>query len=167
MIRRITADDADVWWQLRLRAVTEEPHAFITSASEERERGPEDFCTRLAEGAPHGDFVLGAWDDEVLVGTTGVFRTMRPKVDHRAFIWGMYVAPEARGRGWGRRLLDTAVAGAHAIDGVEWLGLSVTASNTSALVLYLSSGFTIWGTEPDALRVDGVRLDEHHLVYRG
>ena len=48
--------------------------------------------------------VLGAFEPQ-LVGLAGCFRMEGRKNAHKTLIWGMYVAPEARGLGTGRALL--------------------------------------------------------------
>ena len=52
--------------------------------------------------------------------------------------------------------------------GLEHVLLSVTSENAAALALYRSLGFEAWGTEPAAMKVDGVDYDEiSHVVAVG
>lgn len=41
---------------------------------------------------------------------------------------------------------------------------SGTASAPAALRLYERAGFKIWGTEPEALSYDGLKVAEHHMA---
>jgi ribosomal protein S18 acetylase RimI-like enzyme len=77
-----------------------------------------------------------------------------------AFIRGMYVAPDARGKGLGRHLLNSALKHASSWYGVEQVKLSVTAGNESAVHLYQSVGFVEVGRVPRALRLGREYLDE-------
>jgi RimJ/RimL family protein N-acetyltransferase len=53
---------------------------------------------------------------------------------------------------------------ARELPGLEHMLLSVTSENAAALALYRGLGFTAWGTEPAALKVDGVDYDEIHMM---
>jgi len=158
--RVLTAADAAAWRAIRLRALREHPEAFLVSVEEE-ERRPE-----RATWADPEDAILGAFDGAAIVGTVGFARERFAKTRHKAVIWGVYVAPEARGRGVGRRLLDGAVARISGWPAIEQVCLSVSASSAAARALYAAAGFVTWGVEPQAMLVDGRRNDEEHMVLR-
>jgi ribosomal protein S18 acetylase RimI-like enzyme len=94
----------------------------------------------------------------------GCFRHEGTKRRHKALVWGMYVAPEARGRGIGRALLAGVIAQARAWPGVEQLQLGVMTENAAARALYRSVGFEVFGVERRSLRVGTRDLDEEHMV---
>lgn len=56
------------------------------------------------------------------------------------FIDDVYLIPEARGRGWGRQVIDFAVAEAARL-GIRTLHLEVELNNDRAHALYQSAGF--------------------------
>ena len=60
--------------------------------------------------------------------------------------------------------VDAAVTHAGTLAGVTHVNLSVSESAPGAQRLYESAGFAVWGTEPDAMCVDGRLLAERHLV---
>jgi len=72
----------------------------------------------------------------------------------------MYVAPHARRRGIGGRLLRHVLACAASDPRLRRVNLGVHAANTAARSLYESMGFVAWGTEPAAAWVDGQAQDE-------
>ncbi len=111
------------------------------------------------------NYVLGAFIEADLVGTARFVRETGRKVQHRGGIFGMYVTPEARGRGVGRALLEKIFAGARQLEGLEQLHLSVTEQNAAAKALYLSCGFEVYATEPRALKISSRYLDELHLMH--
>jgi len=163
MIRQVDAADMAEWKALRERSVREHPDAFYTSDAEERAMTIDDTLKRNADNAANGGCILGAWVDGVLVGTAGLYRENREKGRHKAYLWGMYVAPDARGTGLGRALVEGILERARAIDGVSLVQLSVVTTQTVPLELYKSVGFVQWGLERDAMRVDGQRMDEAHM----
>lgn len=161
-IRRLDADDAEAWQRLRLSALEDHPDAFLSSVAEERSLPMEEVARRMSR-PDEVAFLVGAFDGDELVGTAGCFRSPKAKSRHTATVWGMYVAPGARGRGLGRALLDAVVARARAVEGLERLTLSVNDHNAGVRRLYEEAGFVCWGLEPDAFRVGGAPVVEAHL----
>ena len=155
--------DAADFQELRLRGLAECPTAFASSLAEEGDAGPAAIAQRLAP-APDGA-VLGAFDVATLAGVVGVKREHHAKLAHKAFLWGMYVAPEHRRRRVGRLLVDAALAQAYAMPGVARVNLGVNAANAAAIALYEGAGFTRFGLERDFMRVDGAPQDELHMVH--
>lgn len=152
-IRSLTEADADTFRALRLRALRDHPEAFGASYEEEVDQPIERTVERL-RASSSGSFVLGAFLGDALVGSVGLNRPARPKTQHRGTIWGMYVCPEASGRGIGRALLHEAIVRARAITGLEELTLGVTVGNERARRLYLAAGFVPYAIEPRLFKID-------------
>jgi RimJ/RimL family protein N-acetyltransferase len=165
VIRPLDAADAEAFQALRLRGLRESPEAFGSTYEEEAGVPVGEVAARLARGAEGEDVVFGAFDDGGgLVGVAGLRRDSHGKARHRAHVWGMYVAPEARGRGMGRALLESLIAHARTLVGVERLTLSVVPDNQAARSLYLRLGFVPYGLEPHAYSLDGEYWDSEHMT---
>jgi ribosomal protein S18 acetylase RimI-like enzyme len=163
-IRRLSSADAAAFQALRLRGLRENPEAFGSTYAEERDRPLDAVAERLGRDA-ESSFVLGAAlaSDGPLVGLTGCYRESSRKRRHVAIIWGMFVAPEARGRGIGGALLDAAIAVAAEWPGVEQITLTVVTEKAAARALYASRGFISFGMEPRALRDESRHYDMEYL----
>ena len=162
-VRRLQPADATHFQALRLRGLIECPTAFASSHEEECTMPEEVIAQRLAHAPARA--VFGAFD-AVLAGIVGLQREAHLKLAHKGFIWGMYVAPEYRQRGVGRKLIDAALAHAYSLPGIVSVNLSVNAANPAAIALYEAAGFARYGVERDFMRVDGVPQDEIHMVHR-
>jgi ribosomal protein S18 acetylase RimI-like enzyme len=156
VIRRLAVEDLVDYKQLREQMLAAHPEAFSSDASEARSRTPESYRSRLGlERAEGGEFTLGAWADDALVGAISCERELRIKVRHIGHIVGMMVRDAYQGKGVGRALLDECVAEARRASGLEMLVLQVTAGNQSAARLYENAGFVRYGHLPNAICVAG------------
>ncbi len=165
LIRLLTEDDTEALWNLRLRALQDNPEAFGSTYEETLQRGKESFRQRLRQ--PHAEtFFIGAFEEESLMGMVGFFRESGTKDQHKGYIISMYTAPEQRGRGIGKALLAEAIAQARKIPGVDQLLLAVVTTNTAARQLYRSLGFEVYGLEPRALKYGDQYWDEELMILR-
>lgn len=163
-IRRLSSADAAAFQRVRLRGLAESPAAFASSHAEEAGTAQEVVAQRLA---PRDDSaVFGAFDGGQLIGLIGIRRESMAKLRHKAALWGMYVAPEARRTGAGRALVAQALAFARDELGVRQVNLGVNSANHAAIALYRAAGFEIYGTERASLMIDGQAVDEHHMACR-
>lgn len=163
-IRRLGVADVEAFQALRLSALQANPADFGSSYEEERDRQRHQVASFLAGSDER--VLLGAHVGHRLVGMVGVGREQGVKYRHKGFIRSVYVAPESRGAGIGRALLNEAISVA-AGWGVHQLTLGVTVGNVAALALYRQAGFVEYGREPRALVVEGRYHDEILMVRLG
>jgi RimJ/RimL family protein N-acetyltransferase len=151
-VRRLTPADATAYRALSLRGFAIAPDAF-TSTVAEREAQPLSVWEQRLSAAPDApDEVHGAFVDGTLVGCAGLLTETRTKTRHKATLVGMFVAPEAEGRGLGLALVQAVLAAARARPGLRVVTLTVTDGNARAEALYARCGFVRFGVEPLAIR---------------
>ncbi len=159
-IRPIRAADGEPWRTLRLQALKEAPASFSASYEEAVQADPAAFIRRIpAEGGP--DVLFGLFLAGGLEGAAGFAVQDGLKRKHKGLLWGVYVSPLARGRGFARAMVQRVID--HARRHVALLQTCVTVGNDPARRIYLELGFQPYGLEPAALRVDGVDLDDELL----
>jgi ribosomal protein S18 acetylase RimI-like enzyme len=164
-IRYLTADDAAEWLRLRLEALQGDPEAFSASFEEYESLSLQEVRKRLGLEVQDA-FVVGAFEDGRLQGCSGFYRDKGLKTRHKGHIWGVYVTPERRGTGVGKKMLQMLLARGAAMDGIQQILLSVAATQVAALRLYRSVGFTSFGCEPRALKIGERFIDEEYMVLR-
>jgi RimJ/RimL family protein N-acetyltransferase len=162
-IRALTSTDAPAFVALRLRGLRECPEAFASSYEEECATSLAEIERRLQPKVDSA--VFGAFHDAELCGLVGLQRETMTKLAHKAFIWGMYVAPEMRMQGTGSRIIGHALHYAATVLGTRQVNLGVNTKNTAAVALYKKLGFVEYGCERGFLLVGGVLHDEYQMVY--
>ena len=140
-VRPLTPDDASAYRALRLAGIAELPAAFSTTHAVESGMPLAQIARRL-RATPH-QIIFGAFDREQLIAIAGLRREPIAVVHDKASLWGVYVAPQARGHGAGRQLVQAAIAHACAIPELARVRLAVAQHNHVALSLYLGCGFTL------------------------
>jgi len=163
LVRKLTENDLDAFWDLRLRALKDDPEAFGSTYEETVASGKESMLQRMGVGQDDNIFSLGAFED-TLIGMVGFGRGEGLKERHTGFVFGMYVVPERRGQGAGKALVQALIAQARQLEGLEQLTLAVVTTNQAAVRLYLSLGFEVYGTAPRALKQNSTYWDEHLMA---
>ncbi|AWN23508.1 GNAT family N-acetyltransferase [Deinococcus irradiatisoli] len=164
LIRLLEPHDAPAYRKLRLRALTEDPAAFLSDAEGYAAVTVADEAERLKPSDQR--LTLGAFVGGEVVGMAGLFRHTRAKQAHRGEVVGFYVAPEQRGQGVAQALLKQLIMQARTLTGLELLGLGVSETQLAAQQVYHKLGFEVWGVQPDALRLGEQVLAELHMQLR-
>ena len=139
-VRRLRPDEHALLRDLRLRALRDAPLAFGSTLAREQAYEAEKW-ERWAADAARGDrqavFVV-----EPAAGlANGVLDADEPDLAH---LFAMWIAPQARGTGAGRALVEAVVAWATE-RGATRLTTSVTEGNDAGAALYRATGFADTG----------------------
>lgn len=153
-IRRIGHDDWALLRDVRLRALADCPDAFAATLEQARAQPEAVWRERAASPGP----TMVAIEDGRGVAMGGVFV---PADGAAAYVWGMWTAPEARGRGYAAAILRELLAWCRE-RGLE-LRLHVTEGNDIARNFHVAHGFRSTGAweplrEGATLRVEELAL---------
>ncbi|WP_173917052.1 GNAT family N-acetyltransferase [Halobacillus sp. Marseille-Q1614] len=161
--RILTGKDAKAYRELRLEALLNSPDAFITTYEQEKQRpNPiESTANRLVGSQAK---TIGCFADERLVGNATLLFESHPKYKHKASIVGVYVTPSHRRNKVAQLLIEECIKTAKARE-IKVLQLAVVTDNQPALLLYKSTGFSIYGTEHRAVKIADRYMDEHWMEY--
>ena len=162
-LRVLTPADTESYRALRLEALTLEPAAFGSSA-EDFENEPLESIGKRLQTIDFGNFTLGAFEGEQLVGIVTFFVEPRAKLEHKGYVFGMYVTPSARGKGIARKLLEALIARVKTYPRIKKLMLSVMTTQLEAKRLYASLGFETYALERAALKLGENYIDSEDMV---
>lgn len=139
VIRPFAPHEWPTYKDLRLHALAESPEAFGSTLAAEQGRADAEWASRLARAAESGsDLPLVALLDGEPIGLAwGRIEKTNPDV---AALYQMWVAPDQRGVGAGRMLLEAVIAWARDC-GASFLELGVTVRESPAMHLYRDAGF--------------------------
>ena len=143
---------------VRLAMLQEAPDAFWFTYADEAAYDEADWRQRI-EGA----WLVQARDASGVLGSAGLGSHWEPERATTATLFGMYVAPEARGRGVGEALVRAVLEQARRFGKTEVV-LEVTSSNVVAEGLYARCGFVRTGAVHDHPRRPDLR--EIEMVHR-
>ena len=155
-LRVISGDDWAHFRAIRLRALADAPDSFGATLAEAAAQ-PDDVWRDRAEGP--GPLLL-AFSDDGPVAMGGLYAQ---EGSQQAFVWGMWVEPDARGRGLGARILRELLDWAQRLGDREVL-LHVTEGNDGARRLYEAHGFVSTGEwqplrDGSSVRVETMRRE--------
>jgi RimJ/RimL family protein N-acetyltransferase len=154
-IRRLTLADADIFFALRQRCMVEAFDYFRSSPADIEADGLADCLARLQ--SPHVR-IIGAFQQDRLVGIGGITRENRDKLRHKALLWGMFVVPDMAGKGVGEAIVRGLILQAQ--DFVQSLHLTLLDGNVRAQALYERCGFVVYGREPQSVMQPTGAVDE-------
>ena len=152
-VRQLTHSDLGSLREIRLEGLRLNPEAFGSTYESEQSAPVEKYAGWLATSQ-----IFGAFDGSHLVGIAAFGQFTGPKDSHKGWLRAMYVRPSHRRTGASRLLVQAVIDAARFR--VEQLHLTVVSTNTPAIRLYQSFGFTQYGLEPRSLKQNGVYYDE-------
>ena len=133
LVRATTTTDWQALREIRLQALRDAPDAFASTYAKEAAFGEDEWHRRATRD---GSFI--AFLPEVAPAGLGGGYLAAPEVVE---LIGMFVRPQARGRGVGEAIIDAVVGWARAQD-ASTVHLWVTETN-NARMLYERCGFTV------------------------
>lgn len=135
VIKKLTRADWQIFKELRLQMLIEEPHAFTTTYEQVSEYSETEWKNRTASDKAG---ILVIFVDDKPAGMNGFYyKDEKDKVT----IWGMFVKKEFRERGFGKKLMDAIEKEIRKDKAVKKINICVMTSQIPAWELYKKQGF--------------------------
>ena len=143
--RILESENLNQYRKIRFECLKNNAENFGTLYEEEIDSESLKFDKIISEN--NGiDFLLGAFENENLIGICGYIQEKRLKTRHIGEISQMYVKPEFSRKGIATQLIKLTLKKGFKNEYVEQIILGVVNSNKSALNLYNKIGFIQYGT---------------------
>jgi len=140
---------------LYMESIANSPQAFLWSKEEISSKEDSEWQDRIK------NMFFAITDDGKLVGMAGFYCEEKKKLAHIANIVRVYVSPEYRGKGIGKKLLLTVNENIKSKPEIKKIQLRVISTQTSACNLYKSVGFEKVGKQKMAVKVDDHFYDQY------
>lgn len=154
----LSSSEWRMYRDFRLRAIRESSQAFLDTEQETRAFPESKWKQRLADAAAGKSWQMFAKLQGKLVGMIGAFRNEENVQNNSATAVGLWVAPEERGNGVGRKLMETLFESLKK-KSIKTVRLSVNVEQKAAVSLYKRLGFQIV-EEKEAVMGDGKKHRE-------
>lgn len=152
-IRKLSPDDWQIYKDLRLQMLREEPQAYSQKYEDLIKRTDEEWKENTLTDT-RGELV--AFVDGKPAGMNG-YAYDNPNL---VFIWGMFIRKEYRGLGLGRMLMEEIEKEIRKDAEVKKIHVSVISSQITAWKLYEKLGYKEIKREKEKVNYDGVLYDE-------
>lgn len=140
VIRRMRGDDWEAFARMRLRALKIAPGVFHASFEDECKNAEADWRRTLSNPRRA---VFGLYSHHHLIGITGIekgdWSELQP--EHSAVLWGSWIEPEWRGKGFSNKLFEARLDWAESHPEIERLLVGVREDNTASIASVLRHGF--------------------------
>lgn len=140
-IRRIRIGESSLYRDLRLQALKEDPYAFSATYDSALERTEEMWraqADKSAVGSTQATFIV--FYDEDPIGLSAVYQDSL--IEEVMEIFQVWVSASARGKGLGKRLMDTVFEWANQ-NGYKRIIATISNTNQRALGFYSKCGFEV------------------------
>jgi ribosomal protein S18 acetylase RimI-like enzyme len=157
-LRKLNKDDLALYRALRMEAVTSDSRTLITTPEEEANKTDDDLLKTL-----NGQYVLGAFDGEMVLGMATLERHEGERRRHVAEVQWVFVCSNHRRRGIAKTLMEAIEVHAKSV-GIECIELHVVSDNVSAVGMYWLLGYEEFGTLPKAVKIEQSYWDGLYMV---
>jgi len=159
-IVKLNPEDWKKFRDLRLEALKEDSVAFGSSYEEKAEQSDEEWQQKLKNPK---NLVIAAFDNSQIIGMVCAYQEKGEKLKHIAYVWGVYLRKDYRGKGIGEKLMEALLDEIAKNKEIEKLNLNVNTSQQSAVKLYEKMGFQIVGTFHKEMKIDGKYFDDYAM----
>lgn len=156
-IRQLHAEDWDALARMRLRALKLAPGVFHGTLETESKQREEDWRRWLSKPQ---QAIFGLYHDNHLIGITGIEKGdwSESAPEHTAVLWGSWIEPEWRGKGYSKKLFEARLDWAGQRPEIERLLVGVREDNTASIASVLRNGFHLLRRQPEKWH-DGQNAD--------
>jgi RimJ/RimL family protein N-acetyltransferase len=154
MIKLIDEKNFIAYKKIRLEALLNFPNSFLSTYQQEFDLTDQEWVNKI-----NNNMIFGYFIDNQIVGIIGLNLETNPKINHTATIFGMYLNPAYQGKNIASELLNHVkkIAKNHRVSQIY---LGCNAENIRAVNFYKKSGFKIYATKPNYIKINDKFCDD-------
>jgi len=160
-IRRLIPQESLIWKNFRIQSLLEDPEAFFSPYPIEEEN---DFTELQLQERLEKQTILGAFNNEILVGTLGLRTFEGTKLFHRGILFDLHVHPQYREIGIEENLLKSMLEIAK--KKIIQVHASVFGADKEYFDFYQRHGFEWMAAHPRSLKIGEQFYDEEILILK-
>jgi len=157
-IYKLTSADWKQYRDIRSEAVMKDTEAFAESYEQASKRTDEEWKEKMGTTTSH---IFVARDGEEIIGMAAAFQEQGERVNHIAYMWGVYLREAYRGQGIGKKMMQALISEVQQNKEIKKINLNVNTKQKSAVKAYKSLGFQVAGTLHMELKINGEYFDEY------
>ena len=162
-IRKLLPNESLSYRALRLQCLKKFPEYFTTDYLSEK--GKEKlFFQQFIENSDKDNFVIGAFNNDNLIGISGFKRHERRKINHSGIIIQVYVNPKYQRKNIGSNIIRATIEEAFKISEIEQIEIGVISTNKHAEKIYKKIGFEEFGLQKNFLKINGSYYDHRMMM---
>ena len=161
--RKLKPGESHKYRVLRLESLQKFPNSFGSKYEVESQKSKLAFENFIEESNPDC-IVIGAIQNDKLVGICGFYRYQDQRARHRGEVIQMYVQQEYQGKNIGYQLLKKTVATGFEFDNLEQIELQVMADIVAANRIYERLGFVECGIQRKFYKNEGKYFDQRLMI---
>lgn len=164
-IRLLNYQDAQIYKDLRLKALANNPESFLATFEAENNKPISAFSAELryAVGEPIFGY-YGVFAENELVGYAYLEKSYMDKQKHIAFFYNLYIDSAYRGQGLASKLFNYLLEKIKQQTQIERIFLSCNKKNIPAFKLYQKLGFIQYGIKEKSIKWQNQYDDEIEMV---
>lgn len=156
-ITKLKSTDWQIFKHLWLEALKSDPTAFYNIYEEKIQDPDWQWQDKFSEIYPNYFFAMQSGNP---IGIAGYYINPRTKTLHVAEIVRVYVSPDYRRQGLGKKLLNAVISEIKNQSPITKINIHVVSSQASAIKLYTSLGFIEVGRLHNEIITAGIYYDE-------
>ncbi|PWK17716.1 GNAT family N-acetyltransferase [Xanthomarina spongicola] len=161
--RKLQPKESNSYREIRLECLKNFPENFGSNYQDEKAKDVLFFQPHI-EKQNTNNFIIGAFNNNNLVGISGFNRYESEKTKHRGRIIQVYVKLEYQGQHIGSNIIKATIEEAFKISGIEQIEINVLTNNVNAEKLYNKLGFEAYGVQENYIKIDNKYYDQKMML---
>ncbi len=164
-IKKLLTSDYDAFYSMRVKMLETKSERYTAGANDWKNASKEQVMMFLKESENGEDnFVLGAFNNGIMVGMLGFRREKRESINHKGSFWGLFELTQGNpAYEIESKLIQEAIAIVSKYEGFKYIRTVQNTNKKQKLEIFKNHGFTEYGLEKDSIKANGQFYDQVYM----